>query len=50
MAVLSDYALGIQTALHFDGTLPFDYPAVAAAEALDAVARSLEHLEKKGPR
>ena len=35
LAVLSDYALGIQTALHFDGTLPFDYPAVAAAEALD---------------
>jgi hypothetical protein len=49
LAVLSDYALGIQTALHFDGTLPFDYPAVAAAEALDAVASSLEYLEKKGP-
>lgn len=48
LAVLNDYALGIQTALHFDGTLPFDYPAVAAAEALDAVASSLEHLEKKG--
>lgn len=50
MAVLSDYALAIQTALHFDGTLPFDYPAVAAAEALDTVARSLEDLEKKGSR
>jgi hypothetical protein len=48
LAVLSDYALGIQTALHFDGTLPFDYPAVAAAEALDEVASSLEHLQKKG--
>ena len=48
LAVISDYALGIQTALHFDGTLPFDYPAVAAAEALDEVASSLEQLQKKG--
>jgi hypothetical protein len=48
LAVLSDYALGVQTALHFDGTLPFDYPALAAAEALDEVAKSLEQLEKKG--
>jgi hypothetical protein len=48
LAVLSDYALGIQTALHFDGILPFDYPAVAAAEALDEVANSLEQLGKKG--
>lgn len=48
LAVLSDYALGVQTALHFDGTLPFDYPAVAAAEALDEVASSLENLQKKG--
>lgn len=48
LAVLNDYALGIQTALHFDGTLPFDYPAVAAAEALDEVALSLSRLEKKG--
>jgi hypothetical protein len=48
LAVLNDYALGIQTALHFDGTLPFDYPAVAAAEALDDVASSLEQLAKKG--
>lgn len=49
LAVLNDYALGIQTALHFDGTLPFDYPAVAAAEALNEVALSLSRLEKKGP-
>ncbi|MFL5662729.1 MAG: hypothetical protein ACJ8BW_15465 [Ktedonobacteraceae bacterium] len=47
--MLNDYALGIQTALHFDGTLPFDYPAVAAAEALNEVALSLSRLEKKGP-
>lgn len=50
LAVLSDYALGLQTALHFDGTLPFDYPAVAAAEALNDVASSLEKLQKKGDR
>ena len=50
LAVLNDYALGLQTALHFDGTLPFDYPAVAAAEAMDDVASSLEHLQKKGDR
>lgn len=49
LAVLNDYALGMQTALHFDGTLPFDYPALAATEALDEVAKSLEQLEKKGP-
>src|SRR2546429_7841 len=50
LAVLNDYALGLQAALHFDGTLPFDYPAVAAAEAMDDVASSLEHLQKKGDR
>ncbi|GAC1353879.1 MAG: hypothetical protein NVSMB38_30580 [Ktedonobacteraceae bacterium] len=48
LAVLNDYALGIQTALHFDGTVPFDYPAVAAAEALDEIEASLCRLEKKG--
>lgn len=49
LAVLNDYALGMQTALHFDGLLPFEYPAVAAAEALEAVESSLRALEKKGP-
>ncbi len=49
LAVLNDYALGMQTALHFDGLLPFEYPAVAAAEALEAVESSLQVLEKKGP-
>lgn len=48
LAVLDDYALGLITALNFDGRLPFEYPAVAAAEALDEVASSLERLEKKG--
>jgi len=50
LAILNEYALGMQTALHFDGTLPFDYPAVAAAEALDDVASSLEQVGKKGLR
>ena len=48
LAVLDDYALGIITALNFDGRLPFEYPAVAAASALDEVASSLDRLGKKG--
>src|SRR5437016_4068599 len=49
LSVVDDYALGVLTALNFDGTLPFVYPAVAAGEALDEVEASLERLEKKGP-
>jgi hypothetical protein len=48
VSVLDDYALGVLTALNFDGTLPFQYPAVAAADALDAVEASLRQLEKRG--
>lgn len=48
LAVLNDDALGMQTALHVDGLFPFEYPAVAAAEALEAVENSLQALEKKG--
>lgn len=48
LAVVSDYALGVQTALNLDGTLPFHYAGVEAAEALDEVAASLERLAKKG--
>ena len=48
LAILDEYALGLITALNFEGKLPFDYPAVAAAEALDEVASSLERLSKKG--
>ena len=48
LAVLDDYALGMLTALNFDGTLPFKYPAVAAADALNEVEASLEQLEKRG--
>lgn len=48
LAVLDDIALGTLTALNRDGTLPFEYPAVQAAEDLDDVAASLERLAKKG--
>ena len=48
LSVLDDDALGVLTALNFDGTLPFQYPAVAAAEALDEVETSLKQLEKRG--
>src|SRR2546423_621529 len=50
LSVVDDYALGVLTALNADGTLPFQYPAVAAGQALDEVEASLERLEKKGPR
>lgn len=46
--VLLEYALGMQTALNRDGTLPFEYPGIQAGEDLDAVAESLRRLEKKG--
>jgi hypothetical protein len=48
LSILDDYALGMQAALHFDGTLPFDYPGVAAVQAFSEVKSSLEELEKKG--
>ena len=48
LAVVSDYALGVQAALNLDGTLPFHYAGVEAAEALDETAASLERLAKKG--
>lgn len=48
LSVVDDYVLGVLTALNADGTLPFAYPAVAAAEALNEVEASLQRLEKKG--
>jgi hypothetical protein len=48
LAALDDYASGLITALNFEGRLPFDYPAVAAAAAMDEVASSLQRLEKRG--
>ena len=48
LAVLSDYALAVQTALNLDGQQPFKYASLAVDEALAAVAASLEELEKRG--
>jgi hypothetical protein len=48
LEALDEYALGMQMALNRDGTLPFEYPGVQAGEDLDAVAESLQRLEKKG--
>lgn len=48
LAVVSDYALGVQTALNLDGTLPFRYGGLEAVEALDEVGESVERLSKKG--
>jgi hypothetical protein len=48
LAVLSDYALAIQTALNLDGQQPFRYASLATDEALSEVAASLEQLEKGG--
>jgi hypothetical protein len=48
LAVLSDYALAVQTALNLDGQQPFKYASLAVDEALTDVAASLEELEKRG--
>jgi hypothetical protein len=47
-AVLGDYALGIQTALNFEGVAPFVYPGVQAYDALGEIETSLQALEKRG--
>jgi hypothetical protein len=48
LAVLSDYALGIQTALNLDGQQPFKDASLAVDNALTDLAASLEQLEKRG--
>ena len=50
LAVLSDYALAVQTALNLDGQQPFKYASLAVDDALSDVAASLEELEKRGAR
>ena len=50
VAVLADYALGIQTAINLEGKQPFEYAGIAAYDALTALQRSWEEIEKKGPR
>jgi hypothetical protein len=48
LQVLADYALGINTALNLEGTQPFEYPGIAAFDALEEIEQSLRQLEKKG--
>jgi hypothetical protein len=48
LAVLADYALGIQTALNFEGVSPFVYPGIQAYDALSEMETSLQGLEKRG--
>jgi len=48
LCVLADYALGIQTALNFDGPSPFEYPGIQGYDALTQIETSLQELEKKG--
>ena len=48
LAVLSEYALAVQTALNLDGQQPFKYASLAVDDALSDVAASLEELEKRG--
>ena len=48
LAVLADYALGIQTAINLEGKQPFEYAGIAAYDALTAIHRSLEEVEKRG--
>jgi len=48
VAVLADYALGVQTAINLEGNQPFDYAGIAADFALIAIQRSLEEVKKKG--
>jgi hypothetical protein len=50
VAVLADYALGIQTAINLEGKQPFDYAGIVAYDALTALQKSLEEIEKKGQR
>lgn len=48
LTVLADYALGIQTALNFEGVSPFVYPGIQAYDALTEIELSLQELEKGG--
>jgi hypothetical protein len=48
LAVLGEYALGVQTAVNLDGKQPFDYAGIAAYDALTALQTSLQEAEKKG--
>lgn len=46
VAVLADYALGIQSAINLEGKQPFTYAGIAVYDALMALQESLEQVEK----
>lgn len=48
LEILEDYALSIQTALNFDGSLPFDYPGLKGYGSLEEIEESLKLVSKKG--
>lgn len=48
VAALPDDALGIQTAINLEGNQPFDYAGIAVYDALTALHKSLEEVEKRG--
>ena len=47
VAVLADYALGIQTAINLEVKQPSKYAGIAVYDGLTALHRSLEQIEKK---
>jgi hypothetical protein len=49
LQILDDYALAAQTALNVDALQPLQYASPVVSEALDAIATSLEGLEKGAP-
>ncbi len=50
LQVLADYTLASGTALNLEGKAPFEYPGIAAYEALTDIDASLSALAKKGGR
>jgi hypothetical protein len=46
--IVEDYGLSIQTALNYEGSLPFDYPGLAANQSLQEIEESLNQVVKKG--
>ncbi len=44
LAVLADYALGVQTAVNLDGKQPFDYAGIAAYDALRTLQPTFRSL------
>ncbi len=47
LAILDQYAIGMQAVLNQDGVAPFEYAGIDAYEALDDIAASLERIKKK---